>query len=245
MKDYRVEVKVKNNYLFRLMDSYGLSNAAELSRASGCDQQTIGLVLNLKIAAINKWGKTRPNVQRLCTFFTCEVCDLFPPQHLYDALQSNSGAMEANMAELASSNLLAGATDPLQIVSEGDAENLVAVALGKLSSREVVVMNARFGLQGEETKTYAATAALVGVSVERCRQIELKALRKLKGQATASLAYAHSDSQGEDREKAIIENAMTIAKHRARAASIKAQKRKEFDEWCESQEKLKWKQSDE
>ena len=53
MKDYRVEVKVKNNYLFKLMQSYGLSNAAELSRASGLAQTAIGKVLNLKVPASN------------------------------------------------------------------------------------------------------------------------------------------------------------------------------------------------
>ena len=79
MKDYRVEVKVKNNYLFRLMQSYGLKNAAELSRASGLAQTAIGKVLNLKAPALTKKGEVTAPVQTLCDFFVCSVYDLFPP----------------------------------------------------------------------------------------------------------------------------------------------------------------------
>ena len=162
MKDYRVEVKVKNNYLFRLMESYGLSSAAELSRASGVAQTAIGKILNLKAPALTKTGKETATAQTLCDFFACSVYDLFPPQHINDPLQINYGAIEANMAELTSSNLLAGGTDPLQIVSDGDAVDLVAAAVGTLTNREQTVVNARFGLNGEEEKTLAQIGKELG-----------------------------------------------------------------------------------
>jgi len=228
MKDYRVEVKVKNNYLFNLMQSYGLSNAAELSRASGLTQTTIGKVLNLKVPAFTKKGETTATAQTLCDFFTCSVYDLFPPQHLDDPLQINSGAIEANMAELTSSNLLAGGTDPLQILSDGDATDLLAAAVGKLTDRERTIVNARFGLEGESPKTLAEIKEIVGVNPERIRQIEQKALRKLRTYSTASLAYAHSDEAGEDREKIILQNAMTIAKSAAKADAKRKQEEKEL-----------------
>ena len=236
MKDYRVEVKVKNNYLFKLMESYGLSNAAELSRASGLAQTAIGKVLNLKVPAFTKKGETTATAQALCDFFTCSVYDLFPPQHIDDPLQINSGAIEANMAELTSSNLLAGGTDPLQILSHGDATDLVAAAVGKLTDRERTIVNARFGLEGESPKTLAEIKEIVGVNPERIRQIEQKALRKLRTYATASLAYAHSDEAGEDREEIIIQNAMTIAKS---AAKADAKQKREAQEWIAFREKYK------
>ena len=236
MKDYRVEVKVKNNYLFNLMQSYGLSNAAELSRASGLAQTAIGKVLNLKVPAFTKKGEITATAQTLCDFFTCSVYDLFPPQHIDDPLQINSGAIEANMAELTSSNLLAGGTDPLQILSDGDATDLVAAAVGKLTDRERTIVNARFGLEGESPKTLAEIKEIVGVNPERIRQIEQKALRKLRTYATASLAYAHSDEAGEDREEIIIQNAMTIAKSAARAS---AKQKREAQEWIAFREKQK------
>jgi len=233
MKDYRVEVKVKNNYLFNLMQSYGLSNAAELSRASGLAQTAIGKVLNLKVPAFTKKGETTATAQALCDFFTCSVYDLFPPQHVDDPLQINSGAIEANMAELTSSNLLAGGTDPLQILSDGDAADLVAAAVGKLTSREKTIVDARFGLNGEEEKTLAQVGKELNLSSARVRQIEQKALRKLRTWSTASLAYAHSDEAGEDREEIIIQNAMAVAKSAARVDAKRKQEIKERIAWRE------------
>ncbi len=227
MKDYRVEVKVKNNYLFKLMESYGLSNAAELSRASGLAQTDIGKLLNLKVPAFTKTGKPTAATQILCDFFTCSVDDLFPPQHINDPLQINSSAIEANMAELTSSNLLAGGTDPLQILSNDDAADLVAAAVGKLTSREKTIVDARFGLNGEGEKTLVQIGKELNLSSNRVRQIEQKALRKLRTWSTASLAYAHSDEAGEHREEIIIQNAMAIAKGAARADAKRKQEMKE------------------
>ena len=234
MKDYRVEVKVKNNYLFKLMQSYGLSNAAELSRASGLAQTAIGKVLNLKVPAFTKKGEASATAQTLCDFFSCSVYDLFPPQHINDPLQINSSAIEANMAELTSSNLLAGGIDPLQIVSDGDAADLVSAAVGKLTSREKIIVDARFGLDGAGGKTLDQVGKELDISSNRVRQIEQKALRKLRTYSTASLAYAHSDEAGEDREKIIIQNAMTIAKSAARAS---AKQKREAQEWIAFREK--------
>jgi DNA-binding CsgD family transcriptional regulator len=236
MKDYRVEVKVKNNYLFNLMQSYGLSNAAELSRASGLTQTTIGKVLNLKVPAFTKKGETSATAQALCDFFTCSVYDLFPPQHVDDPLQINSGAIEANMTELVSSNLLAGGTDPLQILSDGDATDLLAAAVGKLTNREKIIVDARFGLDGAGGKTLAQIGKELDISSDRVRQIEQKALRKLRTYSTASLAYAHSDKAGEDREEIIIQNAMAIAKS---AAKADAKQKREAQEWIALREKQK------
>ena len=35
MKDYRLEIKIKNNYLFTKMQEYGIKNAAQLAEAIG------------------------------------------------------------------------------------------------------------------------------------------------------------------------------------------------------------------
>ena len=239
MKDYRVEVKVKNNYLFRLMQSYGLNNAAELSRASGLAQGTIGKVLNLKAPALTKKGEVTVPVQTLCDFFVCSVYDLFPPQHINDPLETNFGAVEANMEELASSNLLAGGTDPLQILSDGDATDLLAAAVGTLTDREQQIMNLRYGLNEEPPKTLYEIGEIVGVNAARIGQIEQKALRKLRSRATASLAYAHSDEEGEHTEKRIVENEMAVARQEARQVMLEAKRAQErLDRAKEVQKRL-------
>lgn len=52
-------------------------------------------------------------------------------------------------------------------------------ALSDLSERERLVLNLRFGLNGEKEHTLAEVAQRLGVSVERVRQIQVRALAKL------------------------------------------------------------------
>jgi len=54
-------------------------------------------------------------------------------------------------------------------------------ALGSLSPRERQVMRYRFGIEGGRPRTLHDIGQLLGVSRERIRQIELGALRKLRG----------------------------------------------------------------
>src|SRR3990172_7303068 len=58
-------------------------------------------------------------------------------------------------------------------------ENIEEV-LGALSDREARVLRMRFGLQGNKTMTLEEVGKKFGVTRERIRQIEAKALRKLK-----------------------------------------------------------------
>jgi len=57
---------------------------------------------------------------------------------------------------------------------------LVADALAALSDREAAVIRMRFGLAGKRPKTLDEIAPVMGVTRERIRQIEAKALRKLR-----------------------------------------------------------------
>lgn len=50
-----------------------------------------------------------------------------------------------------------------------------------LNERESYVVTKRFGLDGEEKQTLAEVSRTLDLSRERIRQIELIALRKMKG----------------------------------------------------------------
>jgi RNA polymerase primary sigma factor len=52
--------------------------------------------------------------------------------------------------------------------------------LGTLSEREAKVLKLRFGLEGTKAMTLEEVGKVFGVTRERIRQIEAKALRKLK-----------------------------------------------------------------
>jgi RNA polymerase primary sigma factor len=56
----------------------------------------------------------------------------------------------------------------------------VATALGRLSPHEREVLRLRYGFDGGVTMTYEQTGQKLGVSRERARQIEAKAIKKLR-----------------------------------------------------------------
>lgn len=56
----------------------------------------------------------------------------------------------------------------------------VATALGRLSPHEREVLQLRYGFDGGVTMTYEQTGQKLGVSRERARQIEAKAIKKLR-----------------------------------------------------------------
>ncbi len=70
--------------------------------------------------------------------------------------------------------------EPLEIVEQRIHQEQLGRWLAHLSEQEQHVLKLRFGLEGNERHTLAEIGRLLSVSRERVRQVELKALRKLR-----------------------------------------------------------------
>ncbi len=70
---------------------------------------------------------------------------------------------------------------PLERLAAGELEQRVAGLLAELPAREGYVVARRFGLDGDPPATLQEIADVFGVTHERIRQIEGKALRRLAG----------------------------------------------------------------
>lgn len=76
---------------------------------------------------------------------------------------------------------------PEEQFEKTDLRNAVHEVMGKvLSPKEQLVLNHRLGMNGESAKTLAEVGDLMGITRERVRQIESKALRKMKCTSCAS-----------------------------------------------------------
>lgn len=84
---------------------------------------------------------------------------------------------DANVGDLIADH---HAISPLAACIEEDNKNMVMNILGTLSPREKEVMVMRFGLEDDQPKTLEEIGSHFGVTRERIRQIEAKALRKLR-----------------------------------------------------------------
>jgi len=189
MKDYRLEIKIKNNYLFTKMQEYGIKNASQLARAVDSYPTAVGHYLNLTKSPYTKKGELKEIPKKLCDLFYCDIEDLFPSEHLENALEKNIVITEKNKHELLPSRMLE-TDDPSVALIEQEVMQGVRQALAKsLSEREQKVLALRFGLEDEKPHTLDQVGELFGVTRSRIRQIEAKALRKLRNPRNQDLLY--------------------------------------------------------
>jgi len=79
----------------------------------------------------------------------------------------------------------AQAVDPFLVVAEGARREQLEKALAMLDERERLVIKLRYGLKGETPRTLSDVGTSLGITRERVRQIETRALGKLRHPAAA------------------------------------------------------------
>lgn len=180
-KDYVLQIKVKNGPMLNMMRANGMETAAALHRASGVNQSTIGRYLNLLQTPWTEGAGWTISVLKIAKALKVTPDMLFPEQHILKPLEKNRVETEMSLeqVEQLTSNM---STDHLlnPTEEEQDAIDLLEKKLGTITSREQECLGLRFGLNGNEPATLRATAEWFGVTPERVRQIEAKALRKLR-----------------------------------------------------------------
>lgn len=184
-KDYIVELKVKNGPLLRAMRRAGHYTTAEFSRATGVTQSAIGGYLNLKRTPIHgKTGAWLPAVVRMSEYFRCLPEDLFPPQHITQILTKNIAEFEMTLEEVkelpSSARHLIENQTPESVAIEKEINSALSEGLKTLSSCEREILERRFGLNDYEPQTVGQISKVFGMSSDRIRQIEERALKFLK-----------------------------------------------------------------
>lgn len=183
MKDYFIDIKVKNNLLMSRIRNAGFTSIASFSTAAGFTPATIYRALNLKLSVYNKRFKLNDTPVRLANFFLCEPTDLFPEEIWYESLKENKVMIEASGHEIQSLTSRTANIDQLEHLI--DVENAVDKMMKSknsdgdrdlLTPRERTVIQMRFS----DSMTLDEVAADVGVTSVRIRQIEMKALRKMR-----------------------------------------------------------------
>ena len=181
-KDYLIEVKVKNNLLVKKIRENGFDSVSAFARATGMTASSVGRYVLLKEPAIDRWGKWRKSVEKMAQVLKCLPEDLFPPQHIDKALKNSKASFEADINEVA--GFLASNNDAsktaLDYITSEEAQRQIANSFSDLTAREERILRLRYGFDSPEDLTYQQIGDQFGVQRERIRQLEAKALRKLK-----------------------------------------------------------------
>lgn len=183
--EVRVEARVRNNVLWHaIFDRFG--SVAEFCRAHPEVRETeVGNLLNLKkgFNPHRSDGKWRKICLALSKIFQMLPEDLFP-ENLH-VLEHTEMVVEIPFTALPSIDRRTFLTETVPDTSgntivDAELHETIRTIIGKLSAREEKVLRLRFGLDGEDEHTTEEVGKMLRVSRERIRQIEAKALRKLR-----------------------------------------------------------------
>jgi len=202
MKDYRIEVKVKNNLLYKLMKKKGIESVAQLSRKSGVSLPQVYNYMNLKIIPyLNekhaKEGEFKNSVLELAKYLDVTPYEMFPVQHLDKPLLTNKAESEMSFEEITQyilpdgdkPLLEDGLYEPEQLVFKEDKHDAITNILKTLTKNEETALRMYYGLDGPEKshqeigKYLERDNPLISsepLTRERVRMIIAKALRKLR-----------------------------------------------------------------
>lgn len=177
MKDYRIEVKVKNNLLWQAMQSKGIKNAAALARSLEMHQSVIGRYLNLQENVYTRTGEYKQAFLKICDFFGMMPTDLYPEERMSDPLLNNKGAVEVSETEL---KTLSGVeSDPVALIHQEQVQDAVRNLIGLLTPRDAKAVKMRAGIDDRE-HTFEEIGDELGVGKNRARQIYDTALRRMR-----------------------------------------------------------------
>lgn len=191
MNDLRLEFKARNNVLWHAIHAQH-ANVAQFCSRHGLNPSHVGPLLNLvaqprrpekkKNGDRNKdGGELKQLPRQLCDITGYSGEELFPPLLYLDSM-TRSGVAEVSSAQFVGlSAARRFALPPAQDEELDGAKQheVLEAVLATLTPREERVLRQRFGLDGDE-RTLEQVGDALGVGRERARQIEQKALRKLR-----------------------------------------------------------------
>jgi RNA polymerase sigma factor (sigma-70 family) len=199
--DLLIQFKVKNRALYEAITQTGLSVGAWCTRAGmsrGPVDELLAMTRSPFTLAKDEHRLMdvvvpRRTTRRISEALGLGIAELFP-SHLYPEIDTKraklNGVVAINLVDLLPLSSAMKVLAPADDESEWDEsirENVHNVIRARLSDRERHVINFRFGLSGEPSLTLDEVAEECGLSRERIRQIEAKALRKLRHPFTRRL----------------------------------------------------------
>lgn len=191
-KDYRVTVKVRNNRILKAIEECGGQAGGKWCESAGLSYSLINDLINMTASPLTESGELRK-----CASDLCEAVGKLP-----DELWSNDQLrpLESNFSELEMTHEQVVAMLPaddrsylqdFSAVEDEQTASAMSLVLETLTKSEQLVLRMRF----YKDANLDECGRVLGVSRERIRQIEAKAMRKLRHPSRASMMVGLTDNQ--------------------------------------------------
>lgn len=189
MKEFEVTVRVRNNRLKERREALGMTQPqfAAAAQVSLTAYRELEALRRSPLLQGDRCWRWRDIALQLARFHCVEPEELFPRAVL--AVQVPVASRRVNGDDLFpllsahQERLLEG---PEAEHDRADLHDAVKRALGRLPPRDARVLCLRFGLEDGEERTREEVGVVLDVTQERIRQIEARAMRRLRKAAPAT-----------------------------------------------------------
>jgi len=187
VKDIRVEIRFKNNLLYKKIFEK-CNSVSQFCKKNDLYPTEVGRYLNFKNTPMAKTKRgveivpgifVKKTALKIADTLNCSLWDIFPKQ-LWDFIgKKYSIEIESNKFLPYNENQQLLNITHVDKNQKFNYDNINQV-LSTLNEREVYIIENRFGLNNYKEQTLGQIARDLEISHERVRQIESKALRKLR-----------------------------------------------------------------
>jgi RNA polymerase sigma factor (sigma-70 family) len=190
MEEYRVDIKVRNNTILEKLENSGYKSVGEFCRLNKVMKftSTLGNIINMKESPLCANGGYKECINYVADKIGCDPSDLFSDSQLHNVLLNNKKQIKVNEAEM---KFMLQKNNEVKLLEDvffdNQINNQLDIVLNRLSPREKKVISLRYGLDGNQDHTLEEIGNIMDCCGQRVRQIESKALRKLRYLSNSSI----------------------------------------------------------
>lgn len=174
MSDYRIVAKVKNNRILSLIEGAGFNSIAEFCRTNGLKYTAVSALVTMRQAPRSQSGWYKVTVD-LATALHVEPEELFNDRQLKGGNAMTITRIVDDVS-LEHATSIALPSPDKEVMDRLDVERL----MGGMQPRDRRVIEMSFGLKGEGESTLREIGDEIGLSVERVRQLQARAIRLMR-----------------------------------------------------------------
>jgi len=180
-QEYRVKVSIRNNLLLSAIEATGCKSVAQFCRDNEMHEGKLNALLCMRVRPVTVHGEFSTDAKKLMEILGATPSDLWTPEQLALRLPRNSAERNVGHEEVQAllqqhQNESLQLPSPEENYANQERAEIVAKAMEKLKPQQQKVLALRF----TEDMTLEQTAQRIGVTRERARQIEARALRDLR-----------------------------------------------------------------